>query len=91
MDYKQLNKWLSVYTAETRKVIVDPYPPLTLQSLLLGLLCYTRSVDEKRAPNIFAKSDPMFKELHCTMDSVYTQLCSDDVGAKTQVQYEINQ
>ena len=82
MDREQLNKWLSAYVAELRKVNGEPYPPSTLQSLLSGLLRYMRSVDEKRAPNIFAKSNPAFKELHCTMDSVYKQLCSDGVGAE---------
>ena len=34
MDPKMLNKWLSAYIAEMRKVNGDPYPPVTLQSTL---------------------------------------------------------
>ena len=37
-DPKMLNKWLSAYITETRKVTGNPYPPATLQSLFSGLL-----------------------------------------------------
>ena len=38
MDLVLLNKWLSVYVAETRKVNRETYPPATLlHSLLPGL------------------------------------------------------
>ena len=84
MDPKMLNKWLSAYIAETRKVNGDPYPPATLQSLLSGLLRHTRSVDESRAPSTFATDNPAFKELHYTMDSLYKQLRSNGVGSKKQ-------
>ena len=82
MDPKMLNKWLSAYIAETRKVNSEPYPPATLQSLLSGLLRHMRSIDESRAPNIFASDNPAFKELHYTMDSLYKQVCSDRVGSE---------
>ena len=49
-----LNNWLSAYIAETRKVNGDPYPPATLRSLLSSLLHHMRSIDELRAPIIFA-------------------------------------
>ena len=70
MDSKMLNKWLSAYVAETRKVNGEPYPPATLQSLLSCLLHHVRSIDESRAPNIFASNNPAFKELHYTMNSL---------------------
>ena len=41
-----------------------------------------RSIDESRAPNIFASDNPAFKELHYTMDSLYKQLRSDGVGSE---------
>ena len=41
-----------------------------------------RSIDESRAPNIFASDYPAFMELHYTMDSLYKQLHSDRVGSK---------
>lgn len=84
MDPKILNKWLSAYITETRKVNGDPYPPATLQSLLSGLLRHMRSIDESRAPNIFASDNPAFKELHYTINSLYKQLCSDGVVSEKQ-------
>ena len=82
MDPKMLNRWLSAYIAEMRKVSGDPYPPAILQSLLSGLLCHMRSTDESRAPNIFASDNPAFKELHYTMDSLHKQLRSKGVGSE---------
>ena len=84
MDSTQLNKWLAVYMAETRKVNGDAYPPATLQSLLSGLQRHMCSVNATQAPNIFDKSNPVFKELHSTMDSVYRKLRSNGVGAEKQ-------
>ena len=43
-----------------------------------------RSVSATQAPNIFDKSNPVFKELHSTMDSVYRKLRSNGVGAEKQ-------
>lgn len=37
MELTSLNKWLSAFTAETRKVNGEPYPPITLHLLLSGL------------------------------------------------------
>ena len=82
MDPVLLNKWLSIFVAETRKVNGDPYPPSTLQSLLSGLLRYMRSIDAYKAPNIFAKKDPRFEKLHHTMDSVYRSLRAQGVGTE---------
>ena len=83
MDPAQLNKLLAIYIlAETKKVSGEPYPPSTIQSLLSGILRYMRSIDDTRAPNIFAKNDPAFRELHFTMDSVYQKLREDGVGAQ---------
>jgi hypothetical protein len=72
MDSAQLNKWLAIYIAETKKVNGDSYPPSTLQSLLSGLLRHMRSIDDTRAPNIFTKNDPSFRALHYTI-SIWTQ------------------
>ena len=67
----ELNEWLSIYVAETRKVNGEPYPPTSIQLLLFGLQRHMRAMDNERAPNIFAKTDPAFQTLHHTMDSVY--------------------
>ena len=78
MDPKMLNKWLSSYITERRKVNGEPYPPAMLQLLLSDLLHH----DKSRAPNnIFASDNPVFKELHYIMDSLYKQLPSDGVGS----------
>ena len=82
MDSTMLNKWLAVFVAETRKVNGEPYPPATRQLLLSGILRYMRSIDPQKAPNIFEKKNPAFKDLHSTMDSVYKKLRSDGVGAE---------
>ena len=84
MEPTSLNKWLSIFIAETRKVNGEPYPPTTLQLLLSGLQRHMKAVDKERAPNIFAKNDVAFQTLHHTMDSVYRKLRADGVGAQKQ-------
>ena len=41
-----------------------------------------RSIDPTRAPNIFDKGNPAFRNLHSTMDSLYRQLRAESVGAE---------
>ena len=66
-----VDKWLSAFVAETRKVNGDPYPPTSLHLLLSALQRHMKSIDSGRAPNIFAKDNPSFQTLYRTMDSVY--------------------
>ena len=47
MDPTLLDKWLSAFIAETRKVNGDPYPPTSLHLLLSGLQCHMRSITGK--------------------------------------------
>ena len=82
MGTGKLNKWLAAYIAETRKVNGDPYPPSTLQSLLFGILHHMRSINPTCATNIIDKGNPTFRDLHCTMDSLYRQLHTEGVGAE---------
>ncbi len=82
MDSTHLNKWLAAYTAETRKSTVIHSQPSTLQSLFSGILRHMQSIDPTHAPNIFNKGNPAFRDLHCTMDSLYRQLCAEGVGAE---------
>ena len=84
MEPTSLNKWLSAFVAETRKVNGEPYPPTTLHLLLSGLQWYMKAVDKEKAPNIFVKNDVAFQTLHHTMDSVYRKLRADGVGAQKQ-------
>lgn len=82
MEPSQLNKWVSTFIAETRKVNGEPYPPKSLHLLLSGLQCHMKSFNKERAPNIFAKNDPAFTRLHQTMDSLYRKLRASGVGAQ---------
>ena len=82
MEPSQLNKWLSIFIAETRKVNGEPYPPKSLHLLLSGLQRHMKSFNKERAPNIFAKNDPAFTRLHQTMDSLYRKLRASGVGAQ---------
>ena len=50
--------------------------------MLSGLPRHMRSIDDTRAPNIFAKTDSSFRELHCTMDFLYRKYRSEGVGAE---------
>ncbi len=68
--------------AETRKVNGEPYPPLTLHSILSGLLRYMRGVDAEKAQNNFAKKDHRFEKLHNTIDTIYRALRAQGVGAE---------
>ena len=82
MEPTSLNKWLSAFVAETRKVNGEPYPPTTLHLLLSGLQQHMKAVNKERAPNIFAKNDVAFQTLHHAMDSAYRKLRADGVGTE---------
>jgi hypothetical protein len=85
MDPTLLDKWLSAFVAETRKVNGDPYPPTSLHLLLSGLQRHMRSIDRERAPNILAKDSPSFQTLYRTMDAVYKKLRANGVGAQKRI------
>ena len=50
-----LNKWLSVYVAETRSHTGEPYPATSLYSLLLGILRHMKS-ENPSYPNFWIKA-----------------------------------
>ena len=77
----QLDKWLSLYVIENRKVNGEPYPSRTIYSLLTGLLRYMRSKNDA-APNFLEKQNPRFKQLHSTMDSIFRSLREQGIGAQ---------
>ena len=56
----------------------------TLYQLLCGVNHFMCSVDA-RAPNVIAQKNPDFKELYCTMDSIFCLLRVEGVGA--QIKY----
>ena len=61
-DISQLNRWLSRFVAEDRNKDGKPYSPVSVQSLLSGILRHMRelSVD---TPNFMDKGDRRFREL----------------------------
>ena len=63
-----LNEWLSIYVAETRK-LKELYPPTTIHQLLAGIQYHMRAIDQENAPNIFAKNDPAFLIIHVASDN----------------------
>ena len=84
MDPQALNKWLSVFIVEARKVNGEPYPPTALHNILSGILHYMHSLDPQECPIFFSKSDYSFVSFCNTMDSVdsvFRKLCKDGVGA----------
>ena len=84
MEPSHLNKWLSIFIAETRKVNEKPYPPTSLHLLLSGLQHYMKSLDKEQAPNIFFKNNPAFTRLHHTMDSLLQKTLSKWSGVGAQ-------
>ena len=57
------------------------YPASTLYQLVCGINRFLRSVDA-RAPNLIDQNNADFKELHCTMDSVFRSLRVEGVGVQ---------
>ena len=75
-DISQLNRWLSRSVAEDRNKDGKPYSPVSVQSLLSGILRHMRelSVD---TPNFMDKGDRRFHELHGVVIDfcVYFEFC----------------
>ena len=78
-DPALISNWLSKYVAETRNKQGKPYPPSTLYQFLTGLLRYMRDINEE-APNFVDKKDHRFSVLHKTLDSVFRELRTANVG-----------
>ena len=78
-----LNKWLSLFAAETRNSKGEPYPPSTIYQLLSGLL---RSMREQNpeCPNFVDKKNPSFRNLHRTLDSHFHSLKERGVGVSVK-------
>ena len=71
-DPMVLNKWLSLYAAETRKLDSREFPPKTIYHLLAGVLRHMRSLNPA-CPNILHTSNPLFKPLHDTLQNIFLQ------------------
>ena len=82
-DSRQLCHWLCRFVAETRQKNGAKYPATTLYQLLCGVNRFMRSVDA-HAPNVIDQKNPDFKELHCTMDSIFRSLRVEGVGVQVK-------
>ena len=82
-DPALLSHWLSKYAAETRTVQGKAYPPSTLYQLLTGLLRYMRDTNPE-APNFLDKKDQRFRVLHKSLDSLFRQLRTENIGTSVR-------
>ena len=78
-----LSHWLSKYAADTRTVQGKIYPPSTLYQLLTGLLRYMRDTNPE-APNFLDKKDQRFRVLHKSLDSLFRQLRTENIGTSVR-------
>ncbi len=71
-------KYLRYFALEARNQSGQKYPPATIRSILSGL---NRIMKDGKAPfSILDKSNPQFRELLLTLDSVTSELYRDGVG-----------
>ena len=82
-DNRQLCHWLCRFVTETQQKSGAKYPAATLYQLLCGINRFIRSVDV-RAPNVIDQKNGDFRELHCTMDSVFRTLRVEGVGVQVK-------
>ena len=74
-------KWLCKFVLETRQGSGKPYPPKSLYSILCGLQHVNHSNGVRF--NFLDKEDLRFTELHKTLDTVFSDLHSQGIGAST--------
>ena len=79
-DPTLLNKWLSLYVLETRRMDGKRFPSTSLDCLLAGLLRHMREKNPL-ASNFLDDNDPHYAGLRGTRDTVARQLRTDGVGA----------
>ncbi len=82
-DSATLNYWLKIFAVEVRKVNGEQYPPKTLYLMFSAILRYMRSINPE-APNILAKNNPAFSQLHNTLDGIFKKLRAEGVGATSK-------
>ena len=74
-----VSTWLCRFVMETRQQSGKPYPPKSIYSILCGL--YRISKSNGVPFNFLDKSDTRFVVLHNTLDSLFSRLHSEGVGA----------
>ncbi len=82
-DAELLNKWLTLFVAEVRKVDGSRYPPKTIHSLLCGLQRHFRRSSSSRV-SMFDKSDVRFRSLRNTMEVVFQSLHEEGIGVEVR-------
>ena len=82
-DSALLCTWLTRYVAETRTTQGNLYPPSTLYQLLAGLLRYMRDT-VPGALNFLDKGDQRFKALHNSLDSLFRDLRTKNIGTRVK-------
>ena len=80
-DPEMACKWIQKFVMETRQESGEPYPPKSLYAILCGLyrVCKSNGVTF----NFLDKKDARFAVLHKTLDSVFSSLHANGVGAST--------
>ena len=79
LDPNLVCRWLCRYVMETRREDGHPYPPSTLRSLLSGI---NRVLQSNHAPfSVLDKTNPCFRDLLKTLDSVSSDLHRQGVRA----------
>ena len=81
-DTETVCKWLCRYIMETRQENGQPYPPKSLYSLLCGLYRHSRA--NGVSFNFMDKGDIRFRDLHYTLDSLFSELHSKGIGASSK-------
>lgn len=79
-DEKVACQWLCRYVSETRKSDGTEYTPRSLYLLLAGLQRHLRILYPDKEINLF--SNPAFKPLRNTCDSIFKRLHSKGIGAE---------
>lgn len=79
-DAALVTKWLCLFVLETRQESGKRYPPKTLYMLLCGL--YRISKSNGVPFNFLDKGDSRFRELHNTLDTAFSTLHAEGVGAE---------
>ena len=82
-DAKLLNKWLSLFVLEARKLDGTRYPTSTLNMLLCGLKRYMVKANPS-TPNFLYNKDTRFFGLRGTLDTVARKLREDGVGSSVR-------
>ena len=72
---EELNKWLTLFIAETRNQNGDQYPPRTIYAILSSILRYMHS-ENSEYPNFLDKNDAAFATFQTALDNVFNVLAS---------------